>query len=77
MSSTEKSPLPKKRASRPRYTSRRSAYLGSEIAERSAPVYRDDREAVRYFEEVVDAIGANLDRSAAALARIEAKLARA
>jgi hypothetical protein len=58
-------------------TTRGSVSFGSEVAERPAPVYRDDQEALRLFGEVVDAIGANLDRSASALARIEAKLARA
>jgi len=76
MSSTKKSPPPKKGSSRPGRAPG-AAYLGSEIAEPSTPAYRDDQDSVRLFGELVDAIGANLDRSASALARIEAKLARA
>jgi hypothetical protein len=89
VSSAGKISLPKKRHSRParpgqpspqggeRGSVRARDVLGSEIAEPNAPLYEDDRDAVRAMGQVVDAIGANLDRSASALARLEAKLARA
>jgi len=45
MSSTKKSPLPKKSSSRPGRAPG-AAYLGSEIAEPSTPAYRDDQDSV-------------------------------